>query len=148
MRVGAWFTQLAPRSIFLFKETNPVRQFAVALMLWKWFDRFIISVIIVNSIFMGLSDYSLDAVDPVSLEPDGNLSWRNALSSVSEPYFTAIFVFEAVVKIVAMGFILDPGSYLQDTWNWYVRGKVEGVVRGGFGWWGAGWRLVALAFWW
>jgi hypothetical protein len=110
--------QLAPRSLFLFTEANKIRQCAVALMLWKWFDRFIIAVILLNSVFMGLTDYSLSAVDPVTLEPDGSRSWRNALSSVSEPYFTAVFALEAVVKIVAMGFVMDPGSYLQDKWNW------------------------------
>lgn len=28
-----------------------------------------------------------------------------------------IFIFEFIVKIIAMGFALDPGTYLRDNWN-------------------------------
>ena len=35
----------------------------------------------------------------------------------SEVFFTTLFTLEAVVKVVAMGFILDKTSYLKDGWN-------------------------------
>jgi hypothetical protein len=35
----------------------------------------------------------------------------------SEIYFVAIYSFEALVKILAMGFILHPGAYLRNGWN-------------------------------
>ncbi len=44
-------------------------------------------------------------------------SWRNALVSSSEPVFTAIFALECVSKIIAMGFVVEKGSYLRDSWN-------------------------------
>lgn len=32
--------------------------------------------------------------------------------------FTAIYIFEALIKILARGFILDEFSFLRDPWNW------------------------------
>jgi len=32
--------------------------------------------------------------------------------------FTLIFTIEAALKIIAMSFIIDEGSYLRDYWNW------------------------------
>lgn len=32
--------------------------------------------------------------------------------------FTVIFTLEAILKIIAMGFIFGKGSYLRDGWNW------------------------------
>jgi len=35
----------------------------------------------------------------------------------TEIYFLGIFCFEALLKIVALGFILHKGSYLRSVWN-------------------------------
>lgn len=32
--------------------------------------------------------------------------------------FTILFTIEAILKIIGMGFIIEPGSYLRDGWNW------------------------------
>jgi hypothetical protein len=112
--------QLAPRSLYMFDEASRLRQAVLKIILWKWFDRFILTVIIVNSIFLALTDYSITAVDPRTLNPDPDRSWRNLVVSRSELYFTIIFAMEAVLKIVGMGFMFDEGSYLQDKWNWSV----------------------------
>lgn len=32
--------------------------------------------------------------------------------------FTGIYIFEALIKILASGFILDEFSFLRDPWNW------------------------------
>ncbi|CDI97593.2 voltage dependent calcium channel [Echinococcus multilocularis] len=34
-----------------------------------------------------------------------------------ENYFLGIFTFEAILKIVALGFVLQPGAYLRNVWN-------------------------------
>lgn len=31
--------------------------------------------------------------------------------------FNIIFAFEMCVKIISLGFVMDPGCYLQDSWN-------------------------------
>jgi len=57
------------------------------------------------------------AVDPVTLQPDASRSAINAFISSVEPLFTALFTFEAVMKIIAMGLVVDRGSYLRDGLN-------------------------------
>ena len=37
---------------------------------------------------------------------------------MTDTVFLAVFTGEMMVKIVAMGFFMDKGSYLRDTWNW------------------------------
>lgn len=36
----------------------------------------------------------------------------------SEPFFTYVFLFECLSRVVGMGFIYGKNSYLRDTWNW------------------------------
>ena len=55
----------------------------------------------------------LGAYDP--LNPD---SERNYALSISEYIFLGIFAFEAVVKLIGMGFIGHPGAYFRDPWNY------------------------------
>jgi hypothetical protein len=42
----------------------------------------------------------------------------NVIANKSEPVFTAIFILECVIKIIAMGLFFDKRSYLRDAWNW------------------------------
>jgi len=35
----------------------------------------------------------------------------------TEPYFLGIFIVEAALKILALGFVLHRGSYLRNAWN-------------------------------
>lgn len=39
------------------------------------------------------------------------------LQEKAEYYFLAIFCVEALLKIMAFGFVLHPGSYLRNGWN-------------------------------
>lgn len=64
--------------------------------------------IVTNSVFLGLQDYA---------NPDSDY-WGNNLVNYSEYIFTFIFTLEAFLKIVAYGFIMSPGCYLRDAWNW------------------------------
>uniref|UniRef100_A0A2K6TYY8 Sodium channel protein n=1 Tax=Saimiri boliviensis boliviensis TaxID=39432 RepID=A0A2K6TYY8_SAIBB len=64
---------------------------------------FIISTVIINCVFMasGL----------------GKTSNSND-TDIAEYVFTGIYIFEALIKILARGFILDEFSFLRDPWNW------------------------------
>jgi hypothetical protein len=80
----------------------------------KYFDRFIISVIALNSLFLAMADYS-NVDETGALVSDG--SWRNTLISRSELVFTLIFTMECALKITALGFTGKQG-YIHDPWNW------------------------------
>jgi hypothetical protein len=79
----------------------------------KWFDRSVIFLIGLNSLMLGLIDYTW--VD------DGNqtdMPLSNSITEKSEILFTLFFTFECCVKILSMGIIVDNKSYLRDGWNW------------------------------
>jgi len=78
----------------------------VKIITHKFFDRFIIFLIALNSIMLGIRDYTNDDA-PVNLLVDG-----------SDQVFVIFFALECISKIMGMGFIVDPGSYLRDAWNW------------------------------
>lgn len=124
-----------------------VRWLAVWIATWKAFDMFILALIVINSVLMALSDYSL--VDATSYEPVSGMTgvdtintadpWcapanttlgaynppcgdgfavNNYINELGEYVFTVLFTIEMVTKMIAMGVILDAGSYLRNGWNW------------------------------
>ena len=110
--------QFAPISLYIFDEASPIRHICVWFSQWKWFDRFILAVIVFNSVLLALEDYSSGAVDPHTYTPDPSKSARNRLVDACDTPLIVIFTIECVVKIVAMGFFVDDGSYLRNSWNW------------------------------
>lgn len=77
---------------------------------WWVFDAFITLAIILNSILLASTDY-----EP-RLNPDHVSSWTPTQEKI-DLVFSGIFIFEAFVKIVAMGFLFHKKSYLRDAWN-------------------------------
>ena len=37
--------------------------------------------------------------------------------AVADYFFTIAFIIEMVIKLIALGFVMDEGSYLRDNWN-------------------------------
>ena len=60
-----------------------------------------------NSILLAITDYTDD---------DNLTEWNKVLDKVDRG-FTAIFIFEAVTKILAFGFVIHKRSFLRDPWN-------------------------------
>jgi len=73
----------------------------VELVTSKFFDNFILACIILNSVILAMQDYK-DVYNMYTL--------GNYLSDTTDSIFSIIFLFEAVCKIIAMGFIIDDGS--------------------------------------
>merc|ERR1719421_1664432 len=72
----------------------------------SWFDKCILVCIIVSSL-------SMAAAMPLS-DPGSDLNVGLALA---DKIFTVIFVVECVMKIIALGFVFGPKSYLRNWWN-------------------------------
>lgn len=68
-----------------------------------WFDKFILLTIFTNCICLAIEDPSLEQPDPVI--------------EVLDKVFLIIFSIEMVLKIIAMGFVMEAHSYLRDPWN-------------------------------
>ncbi|KAL7300819.1 hypothetical protein TKK_0006383 [Trichogramma kaykai] len=92
-------------SMFILSPTNPVRRGAHWVVNLRYFDFFIMVVI-------SLSSIALAAEDPVN---DSNP--RNTILNYFDYAFTGVFTIEMILKIIDLGIILHPGSYLREFWN-------------------------------
>ena len=63
--------------------------------------------ILLNSICLALYDYT---------DRESNSKKNNILELINQS-FTGLFMLEALVKIIAMGFIVGSKSYLREAWN-------------------------------
>ncbi|XP_014476689.1 PREDICTED: voltage-dependent calcium channel type A subunit alpha-1 isoform X10 [Dinoponera quadriceps] len=92
-------------SMFILSPTNPIRRAAHWVVNLRYFDFFIMIVI-------SLSSIALAAEDPV-----WELAPRNKILNYFDYAFTGVFTIEMVLKIIDLGIILHPGSYLREFWN-------------------------------
>jgi hypothetical protein len=81
--------------------TNPIREFVIKMIINPWFDRIILLFILANSICLAIED-------PAN---------RRAVFGYLDILFVAVFTAEMVLKVIAMGFVMRPYSYLRDPWN-------------------------------
>lgn len=70
-------------------------------------DVFILCVIFANIVFMAVDD-------PVNPSPS---DVRVLINLIGSYFFMAVFAWEALIKIVAMGFVFGKKAYLRDAWN-------------------------------
>uniref|UniRef100_A0A8C6FWT1 Sodium channel protein n=1 Tax=Moschus moschiferus TaxID=68415 RepID=A0A8C6FWT1_MOSMO len=89
----------AKRALFILGPFNSIRSLAIRISVHSLFSMFIICTVIINCVFMAL------ALQKGSIDN-------------TEYVFIGIYLFEALVKILARGFILDEFSFLRDPWNW------------------------------
>ena len=69
----------------------------------SWFDKFILLTIFANCICLAVEDPSREEPEP--------------LIEMLDKIFLVIFSIEMILKIIAMGFFMEPHSYLRDPWN-------------------------------
>ncbi|XP_004614619.3 sodium channel protein type 11 subunit alpha [Sorex araneus] len=93
----------AKRALFIFGPFNPVRSLAIRISVHALFSMFIICTVIINCVFMATA---------------GVKESNSTDTNTAEYVFTGIYIFEALIKILARGFILDEFSFLRDPWNW------------------------------
>uniref|UniRef100_A0A2C9MAT1 EF-hand domain-containing protein n=2 Tax=Biomphalaria glabrata TaxID=6526 RepID=A0A2C9MAT1_BIOGL len=92
-------------SMFIFGPTNPIRRFCHFVVNLRYFDLFIMIVICASSV-------ALAAEDPVNDD-----SPRNLILNYFDFVFTGVFTIELILKVIDLGIILHPGSYIRDLWN-------------------------------
>ncbi|CRL08058.1 CLUMA_CG021016, isoform A [Clunio marinus] len=92
-------------SMFILSPTNFIRRGAHWVVNLKYFDFFIMIVI-------SLSSIALACEDPVD-----EYSEKNKLLNYFDYGFTCVFTIELILKVVDLGVILHPGSYLREFWN-------------------------------
>lgn len=92
-------------ALWLLAPSNAFRVSVHELISQRWFDNFVLVLIIVSSALML-------AEDPVN--PDAT---RNKIFEKMEYGFIALFTLEMLLKIIALGLVLHPRAYLRSGWN-------------------------------
>lgn len=92
--------------------TNKFRQWFIRFVEWKHQSNLVLVFVGINSIFLGIVDYRFKGS-----YTDPNAPIGNYLLGITEPIYAVLFTTEALVKIIAQGFILSKKTYLRDMWN-------------------------------
>jgi len=98
----------ANRSLYLFTKTNIIRRYAYKLYKLKAFENFVMFLIALSSIKLAAATYEK------YLTKDS--IWL-AASEKFDVVLNVLFLFECVTKLISLGFIMDEGSYIRDSWN-------------------------------
>ncbi|XP_023217382.1 sodium channel protein type 3 subunit alpha-like [Centruroides sculpturatus] len=96
-----------PSSLFLLSDKNIVRRCTKFIIEWPPFEYAVLLTIIANCIVLALEEHL----------PRGDRTPLAQKLEKTEPYFLGIFCVEALLKILALGFLLHKGSYLRNIWN-------------------------------
>ena len=92
------------RAMFILPQTNKFRIICLKLMSNKWFDRFILLMILASTARLILDTMISGFISVLTFD-------------MLDLFFNLIFFIEAIIKICALGFVMDEGSYLRDNWN-------------------------------
>ncbi|XP_013174776.1 PREDICTED: muscle calcium channel subunit alpha-1-like isoform X3 [Papilio xuthus] len=95
------------RALFCLTLKNPLRKLCIDIVEWKPFEWMILTTIFANCI-------ALAVYTPY---PSGDSNYTNSVLEKIEYIFLVIFTGECVMKIIAYGFVMHPGSYLRNGWN-------------------------------
>ncbi|XP_059812015.1 sodium channel protein type 8 subunit alpha-like isoform X6 [Hypanus sabinus] len=98
-RGKAIFRFSATPAMYILGPLNPLRRFAIKILIHSVFSMIIMATILTNCVFMTFSK-----------PPD----WSKQV----EYTFTGIYTFESLVKMIARGFCIDSFTFLRDPWNW------------------------------
>lgn len=96
------------RSLMCFDpQTSSVRQWAMAVVKHRYFERVILSAIVLSSLILCFDSRQTREQNP----------WFPLFLNVADLIFLSLFLIEFLLKVVAQGFLLTPRSYLSDKWN-------------------------------
>ena len=115
---GKHVPALKHSSLYIFGPHNPLRPAIAKVIYHKYFEYFIIGVILISSIILAVDGpaYSKDA--PVYDKDLPNLQDKlKTVMDIMDMVFLFFFVFEAMLKVIVRGFIAHEGAYLRSAWN-------------------------------
>ena len=97
----------APVSLFLFSTRSKFRKNLVWLINWGGFEMVIVACVFFSTWALVIYDYN---------DRQANSAYNQALRTIGNA-INFVFILEAILKIMAMGFIMQQGSYLRSIWN-------------------------------
>ncbi|XP_038604664.1 voltage-dependent L-type calcium channel subunit alpha-1S [Tachyglossus aculeatus] len=95
------------RALFCFTLQNPLRKACISIVEWKPFEIIILLTIFANCVALAVY---------LPMPEDDNNTTNMGLEKM-EYFFLIVFAIEAVIKIIAHGFLFHPEAYLRSGWN-------------------------------
>ena len=95
-------------AFYIFPQTGCFRTFCYNVSHAKWFDNLVMLLIGLNSVKLGADTYLLEVDEDAPIMK---------ISNTVDYFFNISFAIEAFFKCIALGLIMDSGSYLRDGWN-------------------------------
>ncbi|KAG9509584.1 Voltage-dependent calcium channel type A subunit alpha-1, partial [Fragariocoptes setiger] len=96
-----------PSALFIFDETNWLRRKTRYLIENTIFEYFVLLTITANCVVLAMEAHL----------PHKDRTELSMSIEKTEPYFLCIFCTEALLKILALGFVMHKGAYLRNVWN-------------------------------
>lgn len=93
-------------SLYLFSQKGTIRGQLYTIINSKAFDKIILAIISLSTIDLIAESFITSESETVSIVLDS-----------FDLVFNVIFIVEAVLKIISMGFVMEKGTYLRDNWN-------------------------------
>ena len=98
----------ADNSLYLFKRHSCFRRNIHFIQKHHYFENFIMLLIALSSIKLAMESYFVDSDKESTIVK---------VSAELDYVFNYLFNLECVLKVIALGFAMDDGSYLRDSWN-------------------------------
>ena len=115
---GKHVPALKHRSLYIFGPKNPLRLAIAKVIYHRYFEYFIIGVILISSIILAVDGpaYSKDAPVYNKDLPNVEDKLKTAMDML-DVVFLFMFVLEAMMKVIVRGFVAHEGAYLRSAWN-------------------------------
>ncbi|XP_053367832.1 voltage-dependent T-type calcium channel subunit alpha-1G isoform X4 [Clarias gariepinus] len=101
-----WCRQRNTWSLYLFPPESRIRVSCNKIITHKMFDHVVLVIIFLNCITIAMERPKIEAKSP-----------ERIFLTVSNYIFTAIFVTEMTIKVVALGWCFGEKTYLKSSWN-------------------------------
>mmetsp|Transcript_59235 Transcript_59235/g.105254 ORF Transcript_59235/g.105254 Transcript_59235/m.105254 type:complete len:1938 (-) Transcript_59235:102-5915(-) len=121
--------EVCRKSLYVFPLTSKFRGTVIKIVMHWAFDKFILSLILLNSICLAMYIHRPDDSETI---PQFNWVSDNIIDRI----LLGFFALELILKVIAFGFFVDSTSYMRDMWNWLdfvvvVTGIMEQLEVGG-----------------
>ena len=94
------YKNFATLSLCGMSQSNPFRAKIIRVVLNRWFERTILVVILANCAYLAVEgDIEIEANNEIELA------------------FLLVYILEILLKVIAMGFVMQKHSFLRDWWN-------------------------------
>uniref|UniRef100_A0A7S3G720 Ion transport domain-containing protein n=1 Tax=Palpitomonas bilix TaxID=652834 RepID=A0A7S3G720_9EUKA len=108
------------RALFFLKPHYKFRIFMMRVASAKAFETIMLIAVIVSSLLLAVDTPALSSKAYVNVSGEWVFvpeHWYRLVLDIVDYFFTGLFTFELVVRVLAMGLVMHKGSYWRDSWN-------------------------------